>query len=68
MNIGYLLIEGDYEDNGRHELFLYNETNNIIFFKENVVLFKDKVNSIYFNLNNFMSIEDFEFRNAGKYY
>jgi len=66
MNIGYLLIEGDYEENGRHELFLYNETNNIIFFKDNVVLFKDKVNSIYFNMMNFMAIENFEFRNTSK--
>ena len=67
MNIAYLLIEGDYEENkAKVEQLVHHEANNIIFFKDNLIQFKDKVNSKFFNLNNFMSNENYEFRNTGK--
>lgn len=66
LNIAYLVIEGDYESKGRHEPFLFNETNNIIFFKDNIILFKDKVNSKFFDMSNFMVSEEYEFKKDGK--
>ena len=65
INIAYLVIEGDYDEKGRHEQFLLHESNNIIFFKDNVVLFRNKLNSKYFDIDNFMSSENYEFPKAG---
>ncbi len=65
MNISYLLIEGDYEEKGKHDQLLYNETNNILFFKDNIVLFKDKINSKYFDIKNFLEYDKYEFSTEG---
>ena len=65
LKIGHLLIEGDYEDKGRNDQLLYNETNDIIRFKDKIILFKDKINSKYFDINNFIATENDEEINLG---
>ena len=66
INIGILLIEGDYEVKGKYEQFIYHETNNILYFGDNVVLMKDKFDSKHFDVKNFLANENYEFRNLGK--
>lgn len=61
-----MVIDGDYDCKGKLEQFVYNEANNVIYCKENVVLFKDRVSNKHFDLHKFMAFENYDIVNYGK--
>ena len=65
LNIAYLIIDGDHEDNWKLDPFIKNETNNILMFEDKFQTFFSKIDSYFTDVNNFMSLENKEFLNAG---
>ena len=56
INIGYLIIDGDYGDKLKIDPFLNHETNNILFFEDKFQTFVSKIKTHFADLSNFMSL------------
>ena len=68
INIAYLIIDGDDEDSSKKDIFLKNETNNILLFEDKFQTFISKIRTYFVDMNNFMAMghENDGFNNYNK--
>jgi hypothetical protein len=62
MTIGELVIEGEYEDHGKTNHFIYYN-NNILMFNKRITLYEDKIKGVT-SMNNLKNLLDSENNNG----